>query len=147
MQDMDCSLLLLLGAKAPLGLIHVNVNFNVNVQLNLTKLARYCYMWDRILVICYLFYDTCYIILLYNTCYMILGIWNYYIILVIWNLLYCQNPNHNPKTTPKQHNTIQRKLGLTRKWLCTPLPPPPPHPPETPFSALELYRAILTSAM
>ena len=31
---------------------------------------------------------------------------------------YCQNPNHNPKTTPKQNNTIQRKLGLTRKWLC-----------------------------
>ena len=28
---------------------------------------------------------------------------------------YCQNPNHNPKTTPKQHNTIQRKLGSTRK--------------------------------
>ena len=28
-------------------------------------------------------------------------------------------PQHNPKTTSKQPNTIQRKLGLTRLLVCT----------------------------
>ena len=32
------------------------------------------------------------------------------------NYEYCHNPN-----------STSTKLGLTRKWLCTP-PPPPPHP-------------------
>ena len=35
-----------------------------------------------------------------------------------WSLCNCQNPNLN--TTSNQANTIQEKLGLTWKWICTP---------------------------
>ena len=45
-------------------------------------------------------------------------------------------PQHNPKTIPKQPNTIQRKLGLTRLLVC-------PTPPETLTPALEQYRPTL----
>ena len=46
-------------------------------------------------------------------------------------------PQHNPKTTPKQSNTIQRKLGLTRLLVCTTYH----HPPTTGTFSLRAIQA------
>ena len=54
-------------------------------------------------------------------------------------------PQHNPKTTPRQPNTIQRELGLTRLLVCTTTTTYHHHHPttETLLSASEQYRPIL----
>ena len=55
-------------------------------------------------------------------------------------LLSKQQLNHN-STKPKQTSNKLHKLGITRKWLCTPT-----HTPVTLFSALEQCRPIFVGS-